>query len=86
MSFNVFLTSIMNWLLINYHAIAVAGWAAWVTLFLILFFTVGVVRSIRVYLHARYTIRHHIDVAKPTLEQVQKLADQKGEELPFIVI
>ncbi|OUR71075.1 hypothetical protein A9Q78_10670 [Methylophaga sp. 41_12_T18] len=86
MSLSVFLTTITNWLLINYHAIAVAGWTAWLTLFLILFFTIGVVSSIRVYLHARHTIRHHIDVAKPTLKEVQKLADNKGEELPFIII
>lgn len=83
---DIFLASLTDWLLANYDAISTAGWTAWVMLFLIVFFIFGVVHSVRVYLRARYTIRHQIDAPKPTFGQVLELARQDGKEVPFVLI
>jgi len=74
------------WFQANFDTITAAGWTAWVIVFLIPFFVVGVVQSIRTYLRARHTIRHQIDAPKPTLDQVLELARQQEREIPFIVI
>lgn len=86
MEYDSFSIGLSDWLQTTYNTVISIGWTEWVTVCLILFFTFSMFQSIRTYLRARHTIRHQIDAPKPTIQQVQELASQKGKDIPFILI
>jgi cellulose synthase/poly-beta-1,6-N-acetylglucosamine synthase-like glycosyltransferase len=86
MKLELILAIVVNWLQETYAVFAQAVWSDWITFFLTFFFTFGVLQSFRTFLRARNTIRDQIDAPKPTLEQVERLAFEKGRKPPFFII
>jgi cellulose synthase/poly-beta-1,6-N-acetylglucosamine synthase-like glycosyltransferase len=59
---------------------------AWQVQGLIVLFILGLLQSVRTYVLARRTIRRQIDAPKPSLDQINTLAQARGRTLPLIVI